>query len=590
MRQRIVLSMLLLHANHSVSIGRLIEAVWDGSPPPTAKGQIQICISAVRRALEASGLVDRIVTEPASYRIRTAEGELDLHTFNALLSDGRRAVREHRLAAAATAFRRAAALCQEPPLSCVESRLIEASAALLTERWLSAVEEGFRVELRLGRHHEIVDELTTLANEHPLREGLWRQLMTVLYRTGRRADALAAYQSARQVSVDRLGLEPSESLRLLEHAILKGDVMSDPDAVEQALPAFPMPRMTPADIAYFTGRAESVESLRGFLQGRDCVRDGGSVPAAAIAGRAGIGKTAIAVHLAHQLADHYCDGQLFAQLGGWSRPVAPAQVLERFLRALGVATSAIPDGLEARAATFRSCVAKRRVLVILDDAVDERQVQTLLPGSPECGVIVTSRRRLAGVPGSRLVDVGLLDRFDCWELLALMIGRDRVEAEPDETARLVEMCGRLPLALRIAATRLIARPYWRVAQLTERLADETRRLDELSHRGVGVRESISPSYHGVEPRAQRLLSRLSTLDAEEFPGWAAAPLLDLDVATATDILDKLVDAQLVDVVGGSGTDTRYCLHGLVRLYARERLDLDEGSDGRPRTLKQLRSA
>ncbi|MFY1690313.1 BTAD domain-containing putative transcriptional regulator [Plantactinospora sp. WMMB782] len=579
-RQQTVLAMLLLEANQVVPVGRLIDAVWEDAPPATAKGQIQICISTIRRALGQAGLGDRIVTSPAGYLIRVADGELDLRAFNDLLAEGRAAVREHRLEAAASAFRRALSLHQGEPLAGVEGRLVRAAAARLAERRLVAAEEYLELELRLGRHRELVDELMALVTEYPLRERLWHQLMTALYRSGRQADALAAYQSARQASVDDLGLEPSESLRSLERAILTGN--ADPALTADVAPAeveetlIPAPRMTPAAVPDFTGHRELVDELCDFLRRPATRADSDAVPVVTITGRGGVGKTTLAVHLAHALAGDFPDGQLFVQLGGGrGNGDGLAQILDRFLRALNIPGSAVPEGLEARAATFRSRVAGSRVLVVLDDAVDERQVRALLPGAPTCGVIVTSRRRLAGIPGSRLVEVGVLDERHAVELLARMVGEERVAAEPAEAQRLVQLCGRLPLALRIAAARLIARPHWTVSQLTSRLADENRRLDELAHGGLDVRTSITFSYEALDHDAQCLLRRLGLLDAQDFQGWVAAPLLGVELTTATDALDILVDARLVDVVGGSGAATRYRLHDLVRVYARERLGADE---------------
>ncbi|MEV6689884.1 BTAD domain-containing putative transcriptional regulator [Micromonospora sp. NPDC051196] len=591
-RQQIVLAMLLLEANNVVPLGRLIDAVWEDNPPSTAKSQIQICVSAVRRALRAAGLDDRITTTSAGYQIKIAEGELDLHIFNDILTEARAALREQRLEDAVAGFRQALALYRGIPVGGVDSRLIEAAAARIAERRLAVVEDCLELELHLGRHREIIDELMSLVTEHPLRERLWEQLITALYRAGRQAEALAAYRSARQASIDDLGLEPSESLRLLERAILNGNLdpgpAVEPELPEPIEPTPSVPRMVPADIPDFTGHGELLTELRDFLCNVGEHSDRDTVPVLTITGRGGAGKTTLAVHLAHELAADFPDGQLFTRLGPeQSHSGGLSQILDGFLRALGMPGSSIPEGLEARAATFRSQIAASRMLIILDDAVDERQVYPLLPGTPSCGVIVTSRRRLAGVPGSRLVEVGALEQHDAVELLTRMVGSDRAAAEPREAVRLVELCGRLPLALRIATARLIARPHWRMSQLTERLEDEGRRLDELTHGGLDVRTNIAVSYEGLDEQAQRLLRRLGLLKPHDFPSWTGAPLLDIDVPTAADTLDALVDAQLLEVVGGFGVETRYRMHDLVRVYARERLAAEETASDRLEAARRL---
>lgn len=611
-RQQIVLAMLLLEANKVVSVDRLVDAVWDESPPPTAKGQIQICVSGVRRLLGDAGLDGRITTRPPGYVLQVVEGELDLHDFTTSVSRGRAALARHDLEAAATAFREAVDLFQGAPLTGIDSRVVQAAAARIAERLLGIREECLDVELQLGRHHESIDELTALVTEHPLRERLVGLLMTALYRAGRQVEALEVYRLARLALVEDLGLEPGESLRKLERAILNGDTsLNLPGPAAAAAPAPPatppeaapqvpappppdataVPRMTPSDIPDFTGHEELVPQLVQYLSGEGDDGDRSTVPVVLLTGRGGAGKTTLAVHLAHKLADLFPDGQLYVQLGTGRPGIGTiSAILERFLRALGIAGNAVPDSLEERASTFRSQVAGRKLLIVLDDVTDVRQVQYLLPGSPSCGVIATSRLRLAGIPGSHLVEVGALDPHNGVGLLATMVGPDRVSAEPSEALNLVELCGRLPLALRIAAARLAARPHWKIRQLTERLGDEGRRLDELMHGGLGVRASIALTYEYLDPDAQRLFRLLGILEAADFAAWVAAPLLDRDALLATDVLETLVDARLVDVVQGSGTATRYRLHDLVRVYARERLAAEEPPAERTAALKRMLGA
>jgi DNA-binding SARP family transcriptional activator len=594
LRPRIALASLLLAANHVVSVDRLVDAIWDEDPPSTAKGQVQICISMLRRILGEAGLDERINTRPPGYLLEVRPGELDLDVFNELVGRGRSALADGALTAASAALREAVSLFRGVPLAGIESRTVQAAAAQIAERRLSVLEQCIDLDLQLGRHHEVTDELTGLVNEYPLREYFTGQLMTALYRTGRQADALDVYRRTRRALDEGLGLEPSDALRQLERAILTrdADLELPPAALAHPLPASTpviVPRMLPADIHDFTGHEQLVDDLVRYLAGGPS--SAATVPVVFITGRGGVGKTTLAVHVSHRLTQAYPDGQLYVQLGGGRSPVGNiAEILERLLRALGVADSAIPDGLDARASSYRTQVAGRSMLVVLDDAADEGQVQHLLPGSPTCSVIVTSRHRLTAMSGFRTVEIDTLDPRDAIELLAALVGRERISAEPNQALKLVELCGRLPLALRIAAARLAARPHWTLGRLTERLADESRRLDELVHGALGVRASITLTYEALEPAARRLFLRLSILEANDFAGWVAAPLLDADAESATDVLESLVDTRLVDVIDGSGPTGRYRLHDLVRVYAHERLAAEEHPTDRLAAFKRVLGA
>jgi tetratricopeptide (TPR) repeat protein/transcriptional regulator with XRE-family HTH domain len=324
------------------------------------------------------------------------------------------------------------------------------------------------------------------------------------------------------------------------------------------------PCQLPPDVADFVGRAEVVARLRGLLAGRP---GAAAVVVSAVAGRAGVGKSALAVHVAHQLTGEVPDGQLYAGMRG-AHPdrLDPDAVLGWFLRALGVDGSALPSGVDQRAALYRSLLADRRMLVVLDDAGSEAQVRPLLPGSPGCAVLVTSRARLAGLEGARLVDLELLELTQALELLGRIVGA----GEPAAAAELARLCGYLPLALRVAGARLAARPHWRLAQLVDRLADERQRLDQLTYRDLAVRASLALSYQALEPAAQALFRRLGLLQAPDVAAWVAAALLDCPAQQAEEVADRLVDARLLEVAGRDATgQVRYRLHDLVRVYARE---------------------
>jgi tetratricopeptide (TPR) repeat protein/transcriptional regulator with XRE-family HTH domain len=347
------------------------------------------------------------------------------------------------------------------------------------------------------------------------------------------------------------------------------------------LPEPAPPHQLPPDIADFVGRADLVAQLRGWLtRWPDGVAGKAAVAVSAVSGKAGIGKSALAVHVAHQLAADFPDGQLYASLRGAGVagivPLEPAEILGRLLRAVGVDGGAVPAGMEERAALYRSRLAGRRVLVVLDDAAGEAQVRPLLPGSPSCAVLVTSRARLAGLEGARLVHLDVLDAGQAMELLARIAGPERVAAEPAAANAILAACGRLPLAVRIAGARLAARPHWPLDRMASLLADERGRLDALAHGDLEVRASLSLSYRGLGQQQRCLFRRLGLLDAPDVAAWVAGALLDCPVAEAEALLEDLVEAQLVDVATWDATRrARYRLHDLVRLFARERVHAEE---------------
>ncbi|WP_344920015.1 AfsR/SARP family transcriptional regulator [Streptosporangium oxazolinicum] len=582
-RQQIVLAVLILNANHSVTLDRLVEAIYDDDPPATSRAQVQICISALRRLFSAHGHPEMIVTTRQGYVLRVTADAIDARRFESLVSRARKARNGRCYQEAIQHYRDALALWRGPALEGIESRLVRSLASWTAEQRITANEDCVQLELDLGRHHELVGELVRLVREHPLREGLIGQLMLALYRSGRQAEALQAYRDARQLIVEELGIEPNERLQQLEAAILTSEELLDPHPppaevpVETRARAPSVPGMLPADIADFIGRQEQIDVIRRRLTVPLEGAGRFAVPIVTVAGRAGIGKTTVAVHAAHSIASHFPDGQLYADLhGGVSRPVNPMQVLDRFLRAFGVPGTALPETLAERAEMYRMLLADRRVLIVLDDAASESQVLPLLPGSPTSAVIATSRGRLGGLAGATTVDVGLFDSAQSIEMLSRIAGAERVRSEPESAAALAELCCYLPLALRIAGARLAARPHWTVEQLVDRLADEARRLDELKHGGMGIRASLALTYEGISEQARCLFRRLAILHSHIFSAWTGTALLDQPLADAQDLLDDLADAQLVEVVGiGRNVGVQYRFHDLIRVYARERLAEEE---------------
>jgi DNA-binding SARP family transcriptional activator/tetratricopeptide (TPR) repeat protein len=604
-RQQTVLACLLLDPNRTVSVGRLMEAIYGEDPPPTSRTQVQISISSLRRRFAGAGSLDIIVTQPQGYAIHVADGELDASRFDRLIHQARAARAGARLAEAVSSYRAALSLWRGPALDGIPSRLVQATVELLAERRITANEDCIELELDLGRHYEVVGELAHLVDEHPLRERLRAQLMIALYRSGRQAEALQVYRLARQTMIDELGIEPDERLQRLEQSILVSDPALNMPAGRAALvevspvgdlpataemPA--VPRLLPTDMADFTGRDIEIDTIEWHLvhSAEDSSRL--AVPIVVIVGMPGIGKSSMVVHASHRVAERFPDGQLFADLhGGSSRQVSPMQVLERFIRGLGVPGTAIPEGLDERAELYRALLADRRILVVLDDAAGESQVLPLLPGAAGCSVLITSRSRLAGLPGVKHVPVEVFDSRQSLSLLSQIAGAERVQSDPQAAETLAELCGHLPLALRIAGARLSARPHWSVEQLTQRLEDETRRLDELMHGNLGIRATISLIHESVGEKAKKLFRRLAILDTPLFSGWVGAALLDISLTESEDLLDELTDAQLIEATDvGGGVRGHYRFHDLIRLFAREQLALEESAAERRLALERVLGA
>ena len=490
---------------------------------------------------------------------------------------------------AARLLREALELWHGPALGGVGDAL-RGEAGRLEEARQAALEERIAAELEAGGHEaELVTELTELVGARPTRERPRGQLMLGLYRLGRQADALAVYAEGRAVLAEELGLDPGPELTRLYEAILRADpallASSATTAPQQAAAPRPVSLLPPA-IGDFTGREEELARVVAGLTGE---RE--AMPVVVVSGAAGVGKSALAVQAAHRVAGEYPDGQLYAELHGFSEPVPPAEVLGRLLRALGADP---PEDTAERGDLFRSLVAGRRILLVLDDANGEAQVRPLLPGSATCGVLVTSRARLGGLVGARRTDLDVLDNARGLELLTRVTGPERTPDDPREQAaarRIVELCGGLPLALRIAGARLATRRHWTPSVLAERLADEHRRLDELSVGDLEVRAGLGLSYQALDQCARRVLRRIATLGSADVAVWTVAALCGTPEDEAEEILERLLDAQLINC---PGTDQigqpRYRLHDLVRVYAAERAETEDPVDDRTAAVGRALSA
>jgi DNA-binding SARP family transcriptional activator/tetratricopeptide (TPR) repeat protein len=570
-KQRIVLAALLLARGSVVSSARLSELVWNGRPPAGAAVTLRSYVGRLRQALGPAG--QRIVTADGGYLIKAAEDEIDLSSYARLCGRGEAALQSRSWQQASDLLSEAERLWRGSPLADIPCQALkDTEVHPLEQLRLQATQWQIEADLQLGHFGKVVPHLYALTAEHPLLEPFHYQLMVALYRSGRQADALAAYRQARVVLVSEIGVEPAPELQLLHQQILAGsaDPALPPVAAASAASAAPadlvtVPRQLPPPVASFVGRAAELQQL---------TEQGASLAMliSAIGGTAGVGKTALAVQWAHQEAGRYPDGQLYADLRGYDPgpPMVAADVLAGFLRALGVPSRDIPLEDDERAALYRSLLAGRKILVLLDNASAAEQVRALLPASPGCTAVVTSRDALAGLvarDGAHRLDLGLLPLTDAVRLLRMLIG-GRVDAEPKAAAALAVCCCRLPLALRVAAELASARPAASLASLVGDLADQQRRLDLLDAGGdirTAVRAVFSWSYRHLDPASARGFRLIGDHPGAAFDIYSVAALADLTSPQAGQLLDVLCRAHLVQPVGPG----RYGMHDLLRAYARE---------------------
>lgn len=582
-----ILALLLLEADRVVSNEHLIDALWEENPPDTARTQVQICLSRLRKALARVGMAATIETRPPGYVLSLGGDALDLQDFLARTAEARVLAKEGRAAEAAEMLRAAVALWRGPCLHGIPNSSLRNRALRLEEDRLVAIEDYLELEVELGRQHRLIGEATRLVQENPLRERLRALLMLALHRSGRQAEALDVYRSGRALLNDDLGLEPGQRLRELEAAILAGDSSTQAAEISLVSASQPdRPRQLPADTADFVGHATLLGSVESMLTGG---AERSVVGVVVITGMPGVGKSTLAAHVGHRLADDFPDGQLYCNLHGTQgKPATADEVLGRFLLALGLPGQMVPEGEDARMELYRTLLADRRVLVVLDDATSESQVLPLLPGASTCAVLVTSRSRLTGIPGAQQVELEVLDPEQSLLLMGLVIGEQRVAREPEAAIVLVRTVGGLPLALRIIAARLAARPHWTLASMVHRLASERYRLDELTHGEMTIRASLSLTHDGLDRRSRRLFGLLSLTDGATVPGWVAGAVLDDDRPYPSDLLEPLVDVQMLDVVAVESTgEFRYRYQDILRLFAREKVAEEVTEPERAATVERV---
>ncbi|MGN9914194.1 BTAD domain-containing putative transcriptional regulator [Phytohabitans sp. LJ34] len=559
---RIILASLLLRAGRVVPVSVLVDRLWDGAPPTDARAALQTYVARLRRLLGADVAIHN---RSGGYVIEPPARSCDLHEFDELLEVARTALGRGDRAAALESLRAATALWRGPILLDVDSAALHRDEVpQVQERCLEAAERRFALELALGHHQAVVEELRALAGAYPYQEGLRTHLMRALYRSGRQAEALEVYRDVAALLRTELGLDPGPELRDLHQAILLGETVDG--TREGASPGPPALCQLPPAIGDFVGRAEQVAGIAHSLVAKG---ETASPRIVVVSGVAGVGKSALAIHTAHRVRDRFPDGQLYVNLGGGgSAPRDVAEVLGELLYALGVLPDAQPRSTQARAATFRARVADRRILIVLDDAADARQVTPLLPGTAGSAVLITSRRSLDELPAA---DHHRLQPFSVAEgvsLLNRILDPDRVAGEQPAAEALVDLCGRLPLAVRIIGARLQPRPTLQLRVLADRLHDEHRRLDELAVGDLAVRSELAIGYAGLAGSIQLALRRMGLLPAASFAAWTIGALTD--GGDGERAVEQLMAAGLLEPVGLDLTgQLRYRPHDLVALFARE---------------------
>ncbi|MFI5676685.1 BTAD domain-containing putative transcriptional regulator [Streptomyces cellulosae] len=566
-QQRALLAALLLREGRTATAAELIDALWGEEPPSQALAALRTYASRLRKVLDPGVLV----SESGGYAVRgLPEGALDLTAAQELATEADKARSAGDLCHAREVLGRALALWDGEALAGVPGPYAEAQRVRLEEWRLQLLESRLDMDLEQGCHAEAVSELTALTAAHPLRERLRELLMLALYRSGRQAEALAVYTDTRRLLADELGVDPRPGLSELQQRILQADPgLAEPSAPQPEPAAAPVrPAQLPATVPDFTGRSAFVSELGEVLASAE----GRVMAVSALAGIGGVGKTTLAVHVAHQARGAFPDGQLYVDLqGAGARAAEPETVLGSFLRALGTADSSIPDSLEERAALYRSVLDGRRVLVLLDNAHDAAQVRPLLPGTEGCAALITSRVRMVDLAGAHLVDLDVMSPDEALSLFTKIVGEERVASEREAALDVVAACGFLPLAIRIAASRLASRRTWTVSVLAAKLADERRRLDELQAGDLAVKATFELGYGALEPPQARAFRLLGLADGPDISLAAAAAVLDLPAEETEDLLESLVDTSLLE----SAAPGRYRYHDLVRLYARACAERDE---------------
>ncbi|MBF6059312.1 winged helix-turn-helix domain-containing protein [Nocardia terpenica] len=601
-RQRIVLAALLLSPNRVVSVERIAELVWDEALPPSAAATIRTYVMRLRQVLGAAG-AERIQTRAPGYLLRVQDGDTDLGRFLAHRWAAKALAGTGDTEAAVEELDRGLSLWRHDPFLDVPcARLHESEGVHLRELRLQTVGWRMDLQLALNRHAEVLPELRRIVREQPLNEGFVGRLMLALSRVGQQPEALALYQRVRADLIGQFGMEPGTELREIHSRILRGDpapiIMNTPvsrtdtppSAADDAespgvdLPELPMPAQLPPETTDFVGRRVETRELHDLLT--EPRRRGAVI----ITGPAGIGKTGLLLRVAHAARTDFPDGQLYASLEGPDgAPTDPARIAHRFLIGLGVPRQAIPDDGPDRLALYRSIIAERRVLIALDDARDAAQIRPLLPGSGTSRILIASRARLTDLDGSHTVVLDPLTETTALNLLAGIIGRDRIDAEPMAARSIVRACSGVPLALRITGLRLLSRPNRSLGDTSHRLADPERLLDELQIGDITMRSTLDRAYntlpqHSREGVDLRTAFRWLAMIADHcIRPHTVAILLQCTQTHAEQLLEDLTDNHLLHPLSPG----HYTMSPHTTAYARERLYQQEPTGNYLTTLRRL---
>jgi DNA-binding SARP family transcriptional activator/tetratricopeptide (TPR) repeat protein len=579
-RQRALLAMLALRANQPVGRDEIIDGIWGSDPPATAANCVHSYVARLRCVLEpgrparASNTV--LISTGLGYALRLDAGQLDAVVFADHLRQARAAGDSARAAASLEA---ALALWRGTPLAGLPGPFAEAQRLRLTEDYLTAAEDRGELMLRAGDEALVLGHLARLAMEHPFHERLTCLHMLALFRRGRQAEALAVYQRARKLLIDELGVEPGQELQHIHDDILhnrdsdiagrRGVTVSGCQTAGDVGTVAPVtPHQLPPAISHFTGRESELAGLA-----RQAGAATGWTVIAVISGTAGVGKTTLAIRMARNVAERFPDGELYVNLRGFDpsrRPLPPSTAIRGFLRALAVPSQEIPPQLDQQAAMFRSVLAGKRMLVLLDNAHDEEQVRPLLPGSPGCMVIVTSRSQLTGLAaadGAHQLALEPFTGFEGRELLACRLSRRRIMAEPEAAAELVTLCARLPLALSVVAARAAALPTASLAALAGELREALARLDALDtgEAASSIRAAFARSYQDLSQGAARMFRLFGLHPGPDISVPAAASMSGIPAERARAALTELTHLHLAT----EPRPGRFTCHDLLRAYAAE---------------------